>query len=89
MFLKIIRNLMNFPKIYDLRKTNVGIDVFVALVWIDAELFSRVGRQSERFCFVNSVCFFYALVLSFFYCLFRRVGWSCDFHAIAIFFSYF
>ena len=42
----------------------MGIDVL--FVWIDAELFSRAGRQSGRFYFVNSISFFYALVLSFF-----------------------
>ena len=35
--------------LYDLRGTNVEIEFFFALVWIDAELFSRVGRQSGRF----------------------------------------
>ena len=30
---------------------------FFALVWIDAELFGRIGRQGGRFCFVVSLCF--------------------------------
>ena len=37
----LIENLMSFPKIYDLRGTNLGIDVFPFL-GIDAELFCRV-----------------------------------------------
>ena len=48
----------------DLGGKNVGIDVF--FVWIDTEVFSRVGRQSGKFCFVSSVTFFYPLVLTFF-----------------------
>ena len=51
---------MSFSKIYNLK------DVFFALVSIDAELFSRVGRQSAMFCFVYNFCFFYSLVLGFF-----------------------
>ena len=35
------------------------------------------------------VLFFYPLVLSFFYCVFTRVGWSRDFHALAVFLSCF
>ena len=50
---------MWFPKIHNLRGTIVEIDVFCGLVSIDAELCSRVGRQGARFCFVNSVCFFF------------------------------
>ena len=67
---------MWFPKIHNLRGTIVEIDVFCGLVSIGAELCSRVGRQGARFCFVNSVCFFfYPLVLTFFKCPFRRVVW--------------
>ena len=39
---------------------------FFALVWNDAGLLSRVGRQDIMFCFAYNFCFFYSLVLSFF-----------------------
>ena len=57
---------MSYSKIFDLRGTNAWKDVFFALVWNDAELLSRVGRQDTMFCFAYYFCFFYSLVLSFF-----------------------
>ena len=50
---------MSFPKIYDLRRTKAGNDVFIALVCIDAGLFSRVGRQG----FVSFITFLYFILL--------------------------
>ena len=59
------------------------------LVWIDAGLFSRVCGQGTLFCFVYNFCFFYSLILSFFYCCFKLGDWLRNFLLVVRFFSCF
>ena len=80
-----IENLMAFSKIYNLSGTNAGKDVLFSIGCIHPCL-CHVGRQVKMFVFAHSSSFLLLSCLDYFHSVFARVGWSHDFHSLAVYF---